>query len=230
MWDADSEPRQNLIVMPYSTISITQVNRIDAMGSDVWIADAAVAGGAVVHSWDGGGTWRAEYLPMDTQIPVRDAPLIVHAFSPMAVWVSGSDINQNPRFYRTVDGGNEWVMVKEIGALDHLDDVCAAGPDDVRGALNGNESHGRVWYVHVEPDGTPDAREVSPSELGGYSVEGVTCLDTRVAWVAAQKVRVEPGQPLGIILHTIDGGETWVQQSAPTDIEFWKISFAGARR
>ena len=29
---------------------------------------------------------------------------------------------------------------------------------------------------------------------------------------------------------TVDGGETWVQQDAPTDIHFWKISFAGARR
>ncbi len=32
-----------------------------------------------------------------------------------------------------------------------------------------------------------------------------------------------------IILHTVDG-EHWVQQSAPTHVYYWKVSFVGARR
>jgi photosystem II stability/assembly factor-like uncharacterized protein len=194
------------------------------MGSDVWIADAA-DGGAMVHSQDGGLTWRAEYLPND------DSPLIVHAFSPLAVWASGSILpGNNPSFYRTVDRGDHWDFVKQVGANDHLDDICATSPDDVWGAANGNESSGFIWRVHVEPDGTPVATNVTPPELGGFNSEGITCLDTRVAWVAAQNERHYPGKPLGIILHTTNGGESWVQQSAPTDIEYWKISFVGARR
>ena len=215
-------------VVPLTTVAITQVNRIDAMGSNVWIADASNTG-AVVHTQDGGLTWRAESLRRDDGL--NDSPLTVHAFNPLAVWVSGSLLpHQNPSFYRTADGGDHWDFVKQVGANDHLDDICAASPDDVWGAVNGNASTGIIWRVHVEPDGTPDAKNVTPPELGGFAAEGVTCLDTRVAWVAAQNERHFPGKPLGIILHTTDGGESWVQQSAPPDIEYWKISFVGARR
>jgi len=62
-------------IVPNPTIPITQVNRIDAMGGDVWIADSA-PGGAMVHTQDGGVTWRAEYLPDG------DSPLTVHASIP----------------------------------------------------------------------------------------------------------------------------------------------------
>jgi len=215
-------------IVPQPEVTITQVNRIDAMGSDVWIADAA-EGGAVVHTNDGGQHWWAEYLPCE------DSPLTVHAFSPQDVWASGSILpEKNPSFYRSEGGNGSWEFIKRVGANDHLDDICAASPDDVWGALNGEESRGRIWKVHVEDDGTPGglaiAKEVTPPELEGLNAEGVTCLDKSVAWVAAQNERHFPGLPLGVIVHTTDGGETWTQQSAPTDIEYWKISFVGARR
>jgi photosystem II stability/assembly factor-like uncharacterized protein len=210
-------------VVPHPTAPITQVNRIDALGTNVWIADADT-GGAVVHTPDGGLTWRAEYLPNG------DSPLTVHAFSPLAVWGSGSDLNLNPTFYRTVTGGNQWVQVIATGAMDHLDDVCAASPDDVWGVTNGNGVNGNIWRVHVAADGTPEAKNVSPPELTGYTPGGITCQDTSVAWVVAQKgATSDPTKPLGIILHTADG-EQWVQQTAPTQIRYWKVSFVGARR
>jgi photosystem II stability/assembly factor-like uncharacterized protein len=225
----------NWNIVPHPTVPIVQVNRMDAMGRNIWIADASTEG-AVVHSQDGGLTWRrwwdqvrpawrAEYLPYG------DSPLTVHAFSPLAVWASGSSLpNDNPSFYRTVDAGVQWEHVIKVGANDHFDDICAASPDDVWGALNGSESAGRVWRVHVEPDGLVDAKEVTA--LGNYAAEGVTCLDTRVAWVVGQRQAVDHNtKPFGIILYTTDGGETWVQpQSAPDDVFYWKVSFVGARR
>jgi len=210
-------------VVPRPTAPITQVNRIDAQGTNVWIADAA-AGGTVVRTQDGGLTWRAEYLPNG------DSPLTVHAFSSQAVWGSGSDLKQNPSFYRTVNGGGQWSQVIAVGALDHLDDVCAAGPDDAWGVQNGDGVNGDIWRVHVSANGNPEAKNVSPRELAGYTPGGITCLDTRTAWVVAQKgVRSEATKPLGIILHTVDG-EHWVQQSAPAQVRYWKVSFVGARR
>lgn len=230
----------NWNIVPHPTAPIVQVNRMDAMGRNVWIADAAT-GGAVVHSHDGGHTWRgrrwdqvrpvrpawrAEYLPNS------DSPLTVHAFSPLAVWASGASLpNDNPSFYRTVDAGVQWEHVIQVGANDHLDDICAASPNDVWGALNGDGIDGRVWRVHVERDGLVDAKDVTPPAQDGYVASGVTCLDTRVAWVVgSQQAEVDKNKPLGIILHTTDGGETWAQQSAPDDVFYWKISFAGARR
>jgi photosystem II stability/assembly factor-like uncharacterized protein len=210
-------------VVPHPTAPITQVNRIDALGTNVWIADAD-SGGSVVHTQDGGLTWRAEHLPNG------DSPLTVHAFSSLAVWGSGSDLNQNPSFYRTVNGGDQWIRIIATGALDHLDDVCTATPDDAWGVTNGNGVNGNIWRVHVSTDGTPEAKNVSPPELTGYTPGGITCLDTNKAWVVAQKgATSDATKPLGIILHTADGVH-WVQQTAPAQVRYWKVSFVGARR
>jgi len=210
-------------VVPHSTVPITQVNRMDAMGTNVWVADASDTGN-VVRTLDGGLTWRAEHLPGDN-------PLTVHAFSPLAVWASGQKGQMNPTFYRTVDGGDQWTKMSTVGGGDHLDDVCAASPDDAWGVQNGDGVSGNIWRVHVAADGTAGADDVSPPELFGYMPGGVTCLGTREVWVVADKgYFTEEAKPLGIILHTTDAGETWVQQSAPTHVGFWKVSFVGARR
>lgn len=208
-------------VVPHPTAPITQVNRMDVIGTNVWIADFA-AGGAVVHTQDGGLTWRAEYLPNG------DSPLTVHAFSPLAVWGSASE-PRTATFFRTVNGGDLWAKVIVVGAQHHLDDVCAASPDDAWGVLNAGVS-GKIWRVHVSADGIPEAKDVSPPELTGYKPVGITCMDNSVAWVVAQKGGApDPTKPRGIILHTVDG-ENWVQQTAPTQVMYWKVSFVGARR
>jgi parallel beta-helix repeat protein len=210
-------------VVPHPTVAITQVNRIDAMGTNVWIADSSDTGN-VVRTPDRGLTWRAEHLPGDN-------PLTVHAFSPLAVWASGQKGQMNPTFYRTVDGGDQWAKISTVGGGDHLDDVCAASPDDAWGVQNGDGVSGVIWRVHVAADGTPDAKNVTPLEVHGYTPGGVTCLGTREAWVVADKgLLTAEAKPLGIIVHTTDGGETWVQQSAPTHVHYWKVSFVGARR
>jgi hypothetical protein len=206
--------------VPHPTAPITQVNRMDALGTNVWITDAS-ATGAIVHTSDGGLTWRAEYLPNG------DSPLTVHAFSPTVVWGSGV---YRLAFYRTANGGDQWTEVAEVGGGDHLDDVCAPTADDAWGVQNGDSRSGDIWRVHVAADGKPEARTVIPPELSNYMPGGVTCTDMNEAWVVAQKSAfASQSQPLGIILHTVDG-EHWAQQSAPTHVRYWKVSFVGARR
>jgi photosystem II stability/assembly factor-like uncharacterized protein len=219
-------------VVSHPTVPIYEVNRMDAIGDNVWIADSAGPDpmGSVVHTQDGGLTWRAEHLPWGGEYEYNSA-LTVHAFSPEAVWASGSLIEPGPgaAFYRTLDGGVQWKHVITVAGLNHLDDICATGPDDVWGVMN-TSGAGVIWRVHVAPDGKPAKADVTPDGLN-HATEGISCLDTGVAWVAALwQRRPVPDEPLGVILHTRDGGETWVQQDAPTDIHYWKISFAGARR
>ena len=76
---------------------------------------------------------------------------------------------------------------------------------------------------------TPNHHITPHKELGGLMTEGITCLDTSTAWVAAEGIP-HLTEDLGRILHTTDGGKTWVKQPAPSDVQYWKISFAGARR
>jgi photosystem II stability/assembly factor-like uncharacterized protein len=210
-------------IVPHPVTPITEVNRIDALGTNLWIADSAEASatGAIVHTSDSGLTWRAEHLP-------ADGPLTVQAFSPTVVWASGVE---RLAFYRTVNGGDLWVKAAEVGGLDHLDDVCAPVADDAWGVQNGDGISGGIWRVHVAPNGTPEAKKLTPLELNGYEPGGVTALDINVAWVVAQKGQYpDPTKPLGIILSTTDGGAHWVQGAAPADIRYWKVSFVGARR
>ena len=179
---------------------------------------------AVVHSPDGGSTWQAIPLP-------DDSPLTVHAFTPQAIWASGSDIDVNPSFYRTLDGGEEWIPVDHLGAL-IIWTMCAPPAPMTPGACRmAMASAATSGGGHVAEDGTPEATKVSPPELGGYTPGGVTCLDANVAWVVARKgVVPAPGKPLGLTLFTVDGGEHWVVGTGPTNIRYWKVSFAGARR
>jgi len=56
-------------------------------------------------------------------------------------------------------------------------------------------------------------------------------MNDRIAWVAGlQWIDTFPDLPLGVIMYTVDGGETWVQGSGPQNIKYWKVSFVGARR
>ena len=208
-------------VIPHPTAPINQVNRIDAQGTNVWIADSY---GDIVHTTDIGQNWRSERLPKG------DNPLTVHAYSPQFVWASGAVLELNPAFYRTIDSGSTWNKVIRVGIMDHLDDVCAADPDDAWAVQNGDETNGNIWCVHITEQGQPEAKNVSPPLLFGYMPGGVTCMDAEEAWVVAQKgMPIDVKKPKGIILYK-NKDEDWVQQEAPIHVCYWKISFAGARR
>ena len=117
-----------------------------------------------------------------------------------------------------------------MGGQDHLDDVCSTGPDDAWGVQNGDGVSGDIWRVHVADDGTAEGKKVSPPGLSNYMPGGVSCLGADEAWVVATEgVHHQEGAPVGKIFHTLDG-EHWVQQPAPTDIGYWKVSFVGAHR
>jgi photosystem II stability/assembly factor-like uncharacterized protein len=214
-------------VVPHPTTPITDVNRIDALGADVWIANPNAGHGGnskMIHSQDNGLTWRLEDLP---GVQPGHGPMTVNAVSPLVAWTA---LNQSGNVYRTLDGGANWLLVTTIvaGAND-ADDLCAAGPEAAWVVLTPGTGDGMLWRVHVAADGSVDQREFQPASKA-FTYEGITCLDERTVWAVGGNPLHEPGLPLGVIVITTDGGEHWVQGSAPADIEFWKVSFVGARR
>jgi hypothetical protein len=210
-------------VVPHPTAPITEVNRMDGTGQHVWIADSDIAG-AVVYSHDGGLTWQMGRLTNEGQ---PDSPLTVHAVSPSVVWASGTE---SLTFYRSLNGGADWSKAVNVGGFDHLDDICASSAADAWGVTNGGGVDGRIKRVVVPVGGAAQAFDVTPATLSGYMPGGVTCLDNRTAWVVGQQgPNPDPAKPDGVILWTTDGA-TFTQAVAPSDIHFWKISMAGARR
>jgi photosystem II stability/assembly factor-like uncharacterized protein len=210
-------------VIPHPGIVITQVNRMDVILPHVWIADAA-NDGAIIHSMDGGATWRREVI---TDAGATEGPLTVHAVSPDVAWASGT---RSLSFFRTVDGGGTWEKVITVGGFDHLDDICASSAADVWGAQNGDGVNGHIHWVDAPPGGAVEHGVAVAPALQGYTPGGVSCVDSRTAWVVAPKgVPLDPAKPRGIIVLTTDG-QNWLQASAPADIRYWKISMVGARR
>jgi hypothetical protein len=62
----------------------------------------------------------------------------------------------------------------------------------------------------------------------------VSPMTDEIAWAVGFKMPwLEPDLPLGEIYYTKDGGVTWQSQTLPSDaldVNFWKVSFVGARR
>lgn len=58
--------------------------------------------------------------------------------------------------------------------------------------------------------------------------------DNQTTWLAGFKTRfADPALPLSLIYFTNDGGVTWQLQTLPDNalnVNFWKVSFAGAKR
>lgn len=213
-------------VVPHPTVPITKVNRIDAIGTNIWVADVLAGDHGIVHSQDNGQTWRSEVLP---DVAANNGALALNAFSPSVVWAA---VNGQLDFYRTLDGGLAW-QKPIAGSVpeNDLDDLCAGSEDLAWGVYNlGGNSGGRIYRVQTHPGSDPIWEVFTP--LPGYMYVGITCLDGNTAWVAGYRGdAIGADKPRAIILATVDGGAHWTSQTlGDTDLAAWKISFVGAHR
>ena len=216
----------NWSIVPHSEVTITQVNRIDAMGNDIWIADFGSSDGAMIHSADFGNTWRREPLP-DIDL-LQGGPMGVSIVDSQTAW---SAVKTDANLYRTVDGGATWLMdAPAVSGPNDIDDICAPNADMLWAVQNiGGMSGGRIIRVY-RSNGTFVSDVMDPMS-GKYQYEGVTCFDEETVWAVGFKAfGVDPGLPEGVILHT-DNGTQWTSQTLPVnDVSLWKVSFAGAHR
>lgn len=63
-----------------------------------------------------------------------------------------------------------------------------------------------------------------PDGLGSRHIKNIKGMSPDEAWAVSIR---------GDVLHTTDGGVTWHLQTLPDnalDVDFWKVSFVGARR
>ena len=218
---------ENWVVIPHEGVSIEQVNRIDAKGEDIWIADVGNGDKGMIHSADFGLTWRQELLP-NADSSSGSGPMCVSIVSSEVVWAG---VRPEANLYRTLDGGNAWRLdAPDISGPNDLDDICAPNADLVWAVQNvSGESSGRIIRVRLE-GGKVISDPMDPT--GKYVYEGVTCFDEKIVWVVGFKAfGVSPDLPDGVILLTADGGANWVNQPIPVkDVTLWKVSFVGAHR
>jgi photosystem II stability/assembly factor-like uncharacterized protein len=194
-------------------VELQGVYAVDAQTA--WVSGPiANSYGTMLRTVDGGVTWQR---PGYTQLPENRYLISVFALNADTVWAVG-----NGRIVvHTTDAGKTW------------DNVSPIQPPDFYDGNGITVLHGTIlWFVtdnggiFRSDDGganwTPQ-----PSGGGGYHLLRISALDTDNAWVTG--AANAGGAQLGIILHTEDGGDSWSQQTAPANAEWWGVSFLDGR-
>lgn len=236
------------IIVEHPDFTITQVNRMDAIGyrelqtdrpaarsrfdagriySNIWVVDEHGADDGrlgMIHSLYNGEIWRRESIPCQlTDCQVH----MVSAYSPRVVWAAAWF---DGTLYRTEDGGETWNPIEAGIGPNDIDDMCAYSAEALwlvqfQGTPTGA---GDIYHVRLE-EGTPQTERFSPVDQ--YKYEGLTCVDEKTVCVVGYTDVSDPSFQRGIILTTNDGGGQWVRHPLPLhDASFWKVSFVGARR
>jgi len=214
-------------IMPHPSLTIHQVNRMDALGlagANVWIADDHGAHLGMIHTRDNGVTWRQEDVPYTT--PTSGVHM-VSGYSPMVAW---SAVWNEGDLFRTTDGGGSWKQVATVGNSGDLDDMCALSADTIWVIQNHSGANGGMIYHVRLQDGQPVIDSFNPAS--NYTYQGLSCADDQaVAAVGFRSVGVDPSLPASVFVSTKDGGQTWFDQPVSVnDAHFCKVSFVGAHR
>lgn len=215
-------------VVPHADVAIGVVNRLDAVGlegSSVRIVDEQGGTQGMIHSPNGGATWRQETVPYQDPGPGRPGLHMVAAYSREVAWCSAW---YSATLFRTGDGGDTWTEVATVAGPNDFDDMCAPTADSVWTVLNLGGVGGTIFHIQLQ-GGKPVVRSFDPEH--GYYYPGMACADDLNA-VAVGKIDYssDPTVPLGTVYATRDGGETWERQALPrSDVYPWKVSFVGSR-
>jgi photosystem II stability/assembly factor-like uncharacterized protein len=229
-------------IVEHPSVPIEMVNRMDVIGcvdqhnavkpgknrlmsnANIWIVDEGGGDWGMIHSLYtlyNGQLWRQESVPH----PAGNGMHMVSAYSPRVVWAATTLYST---LFRTLDGGESWEEVANVeGGPNDLDDMCAPSSDTVWAVQNQN-TQGTIYHVRVFDAGKPVISDFNPAS--DYVYEGLTCVDDQTALAVGQNFTVS-SLPMGVIVSTTDGGQSWVTHPLPVDdVTFWKVSFVGARR
>jgi len=175
----------------------------------VWVSGH---GGTWVRTTDGGHTWHSAVMAGEEDLQFRD----VHAVDARTAFLLSAGTGEQSRIYKTIDGGNTWVLQfrneEPAGFYDCLDfwdaDHGVAYGDAVAGELRilTTRDAGETWE-RADAETLPAAL---PAE-GGFAASG-TCavvLPGGHGWIATGN-GTRPR-----LLATSDGGESWRVEELP---------------
>lgn len=130
-------------------------------------------------------------------------------------WIVGNFADGYGVILHTTNGGENWtrqgspntipkVLLQDVRAIDARSAWAVGGNDDHYGVILRTTDGGRNWIRCGSPGSVPD-----------FGPVGVGALDSKHAWVVGSN---------GTIIHTEDGGKTWVQQASNTKATLMKVA------
>jgi photosystem II stability/assembly factor-like uncharacterized protein len=210
-----------------NAIPVQEINRMDVLGLDIWIVDIKGGEKGVIHSSNGGITWRQEQ--MSGMCSLSTGPIVVSAVSSLVTWAA---MNKDGYLWWTSTGGNSWTKSNDtLVANADYDDICASSANVIWIAFNGTLTGGGFTARVTVTDGNFETNQTNHPP---YMLEGISPMTDTMAWAVGQRMpSIRPDLPMSAIYFTEDGGVTWLSQTMPTnalDVTLWKVSFVGARR
>ena len=173
--------------------------------------------GRVLHTTDGGDTWRREDAA--TKRPF----LAIDCVGPGTAWIAGKEGIVST----TSDGGATWRSV-ETGSARHLFALRFANKHRGHavgdfGTMIHTEDGGESWTVDRVPDHVelPEMAIDMGVEPGDVNLYALSYGDDDHAWIAGE---------FGTIMASQNGGVSWVQQRPPFETTLFGIQFLDARR
>jgi len=170
-----------------------------------WVAGGA--DGIILRTYDGGGTWQEVYSGPDHLRSIE--------FATKEVGFAGS---VSGTFLRTLDGGDSWQDITDsIPGASSICGLCAASPEEIHGC--------GVWfepaYVIRSTDGGMSWGKTNLFTLASALID-VLFLNADTGFASGKAVPPSLG---GVILATVDGGDTWSVRhlTGHHDDYIWKL-------
>lgn len=204
-WDIQTNGTQQEFI--FEMVSAADENTAWAVGRGETIS-------VILNTINGGQRWERQGLDVLDTGDIANNLLDVHALDNNTVWAVGAF---SQALY-TSNGGANWQNKMEAVGNYHNNGVCAIDQNNVWVATDYNtikrlHDLDSNWVLQLSP------------EVGSAMYMGITAMNNSEAWIVPW-----PFDNKGYILHTTDGGDNWIKQTSPVEVQFRKISFAGAKR
>jgi photosystem II stability/assembly factor-like uncharacterized protein len=165
--------------------------------------------GSVFFTSDGGVTWvrfgAANGLPQQSHF------LGISAADADTVWAVGGG---GYLVYHTRDGGDSWVLQEgHPGDMQDGNEVCALDQNTAWVAMDND----RILFTQ---DGGQTWLPRGPNPSTGRYMMSISAITPEIVWAAGTGER----PPVGVIVHTEDGGLNWEVQDYPGGGNLWNIS------
>lgn len=181
-----------------ANITLTNLAVIDKQ--TVWIVGTK---GTIILTTNSGDSWQKQITP---PIDVTTGFESVYALDHNNAWASGG----TSLVLHTVNGGSTWNRVTVTGAPPdvNLQGICAADQNNIWAV--GQDQMGNEGYIYYSSNSGMSWSRIIPSVMPPDSAAwiGVKAISVNDVWIHGG---------VGKLIHTTDGGQTWIHVLTPLE-------------